>query len=146
MRDHIRALVTAGVEVRIAKQQVCADPIQLDPWWKDHVEEMLQPASLDSIAMHYVIAEMYKPIKDRYNIGFTYWEISRINDYWVEQMMYMNEIWSACQFALDVFKDSGVDRPMFCAGWPFFWRVDLRRICQRLSRTPGKTGADRNRR
>ena len=118
MRDHIRALVSAGVDVRLDQRLVNADRIELDPWWKDHLDDMMKPADDVRIAIHYMIAEHFKPQIEHYNIGFTYWEISRINKEWIEQMSKMDEMWSASQFALDVFKECGVDCPTTVAPWP----------------------------
>lgn len=53
----------------------------------------------------------YTRIK-KYNIGFTYWETTKIPDYWVSEMNSMNEIWTTSDFIKDVFIDSGVSVPV----------------------------------
>lgn len=36
--------------------------------------------------------------KDRYNIGYWYWELNRFPDEWLDRFQYLNEIWVASQF------------------------------------------------
>lgn len=47
-----------------------------------------------------------------YNVGFSYWETTRIPSSWVKQMNKMDEIWTTSQFVKDVFINSGVSVPV----------------------------------
>ena len=117
MRDHIRALVEVGIDVKLSVQKVKSNQIELDDWWKNHLPIMTKPFT-GNITISYTITSMYKQFPNCYNIGFSYWEISKINSQWVERMNKMDEIWSTCNFALDTFKNCGVEKPMFKAPWP----------------------------
>jgi len=50
---------------------------------------------------------------DGYNIGFTYWETNKLPDSWIAPMNSMDEIWTTSQWAVDVFKRSGVTVPIY---------------------------------
>jgi glycosyltransferase involved in cell wall biosynthesis len=48
-----------------------------------------------------------------YNIGFSYWETTRLPSSWVDSMNQMDEIWTTSSWAKNVFEDSGVTVPVF---------------------------------
>lgn len=48
-----------------------------------------------------------------YNIGFTYWETTKLPSEWVVKMNEMDEIWTTSEWAKDVFIDSGVTVPVY---------------------------------
>lgn len=50
---------------------------------------------------------------DGYNIGFSYWETTRIPDDWVFKMNSMNEIWTTSNFVKQAFIESGVTVPVY---------------------------------
>lgn len=52
-------------------------------------------------------------ISDGYNIGFTYWETTKLPSSWVDSMNNMDEIWTTSSWAKDVFINSGVRVPVF---------------------------------
>lgn len=47
-----------------------------------------------------------------YNIGFSYWETSKLPQDWVRKMNLMDEIWTTSLWAKNVFINSGVDVPV----------------------------------
>ena len=48
-----------------------------------------------------------------HNIGFSYWETTKLPDEWVKRMNVMDEIWTTSSWAKDVFLNSGVTVPVF---------------------------------
>jgi len=48
-----------------------------------------------------------------HNVGFTYWETTRLPEEWVERMNQMDEIWTTSKWAQDVFIDSGVNKDVY---------------------------------
>lgn len=48
-----------------------------------------------------------------HNVGFSYWETSRLPELWVQRMNTMNEIWTTSRWAKDVFANSGVSVPIY---------------------------------
>lgn len=121
LRDHIRAMTTAGIEVHIQPIKFGDSAIEPDKWWKEHLPKLLEPiGSKDyDITISYGLPDLhYHPEKGKYNIGYSYWEISRIPSFWVPHMNQMDAMWSACQFAIDVFKECGVTTDFATIPWP----------------------------
>jgi glycosyltransferase involved in cell wall biosynthesis len=52
-------------------------------------------------------------ISNGYNIGFSYWETTRIPKEWVDNMNAMDEIWTTSDFIKKSFIDSGVTVPVY---------------------------------
>lgn len=48
-----------------------------------------------------------------FNIGFSYWETSKMPSEWVDRMNEMDEIWTTSLWAKNVFIESGVKVPVF---------------------------------
>lgn len=48
-----------------------------------------------------------------YNIGFSYWETTKLPKDWVDSMNEMDEIWTTSLWAKNVFEDSGVTVPVY---------------------------------
>ena len=48
-----------------------------------------------------------------YNIAYTVWETTKIPDAWVPLCNLMDEIWVPSQWNIDVFRNSGVTKPLF---------------------------------
>ena len=48
-----------------------------------------------------------------YNIGFSYWETTRLPEGWVRRMNMMDEIWTASSWTKNVFLSSGVKVPTY---------------------------------
>lgn len=46
------------------------------------------------------------------NIGYAVWETSKLPEHWVKQCNLMDEIWTACDWNVEVFKSSGVTVPV----------------------------------
>lgn len=116
-RDHVRSLIEAGVDVILPIGQSRYEPVELDAWWKENINKLQEPKPY-KFAMSYCAADFYTREDDKYNIGFTPWELTRVAPKYAENMNKMNEIWSTSQFCLDAFKASGVDKPMLAVPWP----------------------------
>jgi len=52
-------------------------------------------------------------IKNRYNIGFWYWELPEFPDRWSERFDYYDEIWTASEFMAEAFRRKTA-LPVFC--------------------------------
>jgi len=50
--------------------------------------------------------------QNKYIIGYTVWETSRIHPVWVEACDKVREVWVPCEWNKQVFKDSGVSTPL----------------------------------
>lgn len=50
----------------------------------------------------------------KYNIAYTVWETDKLPHKWVELCNIMDEIWVPSQWNVEVFKNSGVTRPIYC--------------------------------
>lgn len=51
---------------------------------------------------------------DCYNIAYTVWETERLPDFWIELCNSMDEIWVPSEWNCEVFKNSGVTKPIIC--------------------------------
>lgn len=51
--------------------------------------------------------------KDRYNIGFMYWELPECPDSWVDPLSYFDEIWVASEFVANAFRKK-IKQPVYC--------------------------------
>lgn len=64
------------------------------------------------------IPEFFKTVspktkKDRYNIGFLYWELPEYPDSWVSAFDYFDEIWTASEFSAEAFRKKTA-LPVYC--------------------------------
>lgn len=50
---------------------------------------------------------------DKYKIGYTVWETSKIHPIWTDACNRVDEVWLPCDWNMNVFKDSGVSTPLF---------------------------------
>ena len=50
---------------------------------------------------------------NKYIIGYTVWETSKLHPVWVNACSRANEVWVPCDWNIEVFRDSGVNRPLF---------------------------------
>lgn len=70
------------------------------------------PLSENDILVNNVLPDGYKVSKG-YNIGFSYWETTKIPESWVARMNLMDEIWTTSKWASDVFIECGVKVPVY---------------------------------
>ena len=49
----------------------------------------------------------------KYIIGYTVWETSKLHPIWTKACNTVDEVWLPCDWNMDVFKDSGVNVPLF---------------------------------
>lgn len=97
-------------------EQLCSEPpVEISDLGNSfiNIQYIRKPQSVSTdILINNVLPEGY--IKsDGYNIGFTYWETNKLPDSWIDPMNEMDEIWTTSQWAVDVFKNSGVTVPIY---------------------------------
>jgi glycosyltransferase involved in cell wall biosynthesis len=117
LRDHVRALVENGVEVYLPAGKSKYEMVELDAWWKENLPK-LQAEKPYQFILCYCSADFYTTEKDKYSIGFTPWEVTRISKDNVEKMNKVDEVWSTSSFCTDVFRKCGVTKPMSAFSWP----------------------------
>lgn len=49
----------------------------------------------------------------KHNVGFSYWETTRLPEDWVKRMNQMDEVWTTSRWAKEVFIDSGVTKEVY---------------------------------
>lgn len=71
------------------------------------------PLRLDVPQVVYAPGDRFAKNSGRYRIGFTMLETDRLPATWVEQANQMDEVWTPTEWGVDVFRQSGVQRPIF---------------------------------
>lgn len=124
IRNNMRALIEAGVDVIGQQHKYDRSDAPLDSFWQKHMPKILRPGKIPNgrlIRVHQETAEMYNPDPSYYEIGFLVWETDRIPDFdmdgnprrnWVKQMNRMDEIWTACAHNARIFKRCGINVPI----------------------------------
>lgn len=72
--------------------------------------EMKEDLSREIVINHSVPDEFVRSVI--YSVGFTFWETNRLPDYWVTICNNMDEIWTCSKEMVQVFRSSGVYRPI----------------------------------
>ena len=120
-REFTRAIVEAGVKVKIVPSKHDKTTVILDDWWAERLSEFQNETGHPDIRMQIETPEFFQPQNGVINIGFTAWETSRIPGAisgrparmdWVAQMNQMDEMWTPGKFAIDAFVKSGVTAPV----------------------------------
>jgi glycosyltransferase involved in cell wall biosynthesis len=70
------------------------------------------PLRLDAPQVVYAPADRFAKNSGAYRIGYTMLEVDRLPPTWVEQANAMDEIWTPTAWGAEVFRGSGVDRPI----------------------------------
>jgi glycosyltransferase involved in cell wall biosynthesis len=60
----------------------------------------------------YAAGDRFSKNSGSYRIGFTMLEVDRLPDSWVEQANQMDEVWTPTEWGADMFRSSGVQRPV----------------------------------
>src|SRR5207248_2120134 len=71
------------------------------------------PLRLDVPQVVYAPADRFSKNSGAYRIGFTMLEVDRLPTSWVEQANQMDEVWTPTSWGTDVFRASGVHRPLY---------------------------------
>lgn len=71
-----------------------------------------QPLRLDVPQVVYAPADRFSKNSGSYRIGYTMLEVDRLPPAWVEQANAMDEVWTPTPWGADVFRASGVTRPV----------------------------------
>jgi hypothetical protein len=111
-REFVRELDRRSVDVRTA----CifgtdyTEPKTRDP----RIDQMLsRPKDLSFPQVVYSQADAFVKNSGRYKIGFTMHETDRLPEDWVRQANQMDEIWTPTHWGAEVFRASGVTRPIY---------------------------------
>jgi len=104
-------------------RQVAVRPLFL--YGADHDEQVMmghlhprirqlqaQPLRLDVPQVVYAPADRFSKNSGAYRIGFTMLEVDRLPTSWVEQANQMDELWTPTAWGAEVFRRSGVRRPV----------------------------------
>lgn len=123
VRNNIRAMIEAGMDLRLEPVRHDNITVALDEFWKQHMPKLLEPPThKPMIRLTHQTPDLWRFNKWFYEIGFTVFETSKVPSWdlggietknWVRQMNKCEEIWTASQFCADVFEKSGVDKPVF---------------------------------
>ena len=131
-RLFIRAVVEQGIKCKITRSKHDRTTIPMDEWWSNNIVELLHTDGKPDIRMHIETPEFFRPARHCKNIGFTFWETSKIPSEpppgeppwpapqynWAKQMNYMDEMWTSATFAVGAFRDAGVTVPCHVVGIP----------------------------
>jgi glycosyltransferase involved in cell wall biosynthesis len=71
------------------------------------------PLRLDAPQVVYAPGDRFSKNSGSYRIGFTMLETDRLPAGWVEQANQMDELWTPTEWGADVFRASGVTRPVY---------------------------------
>lgn len=147
VRNNIRALDEAGVQLRI--QSVRHDNIttDFDTYWNKNVARLLEPQiGTPKIRITQQTPDLFDIDPNHYEIGYTVFETSHIPNVdldgietknWVKQLNRCNEVWTASSFCRQMFIDSGVKVPVFAYAHP----IDLN-VYTPGARTPFYVGGE----
>ena len=113
-RNYIAALLSVGVSVSIEPISFEIEPAPLGRIGSLLVEHIRRDIPT-KINMLHMTPENYPRFldKDKYNIGLTTWETSRLPDSWVPLINQLDEVWVPCEYNVENFKESGVTKPIF---------------------------------
>ncbi len=131
-RKFIRAVSEQGIDCRITRSKHDRTTIPLDEWWARNIVEFVNNDGTPDLRMQIETPEFFRKTNTAKNIGFTFWETSRIPSTalpgepplpapqynWVRQMNMMDEMWTSAEFAAQAFVDSGVTVPTKVIGIP----------------------------
>lgn len=113
-RNNIGALAEAGVNIHV-------NPISFENFRSDlgvlgqKCQALIRRDSDAPIQIVHttpnIFHKFYGP--NRYNIGYTTWETTNLPKDWVSNINMMDEIWVPCTQNIEIFKNSGVTKPIF---------------------------------
>jgi glycosyltransferase involved in cell wall biosynthesis len=112
-RNNIGALSDAGIVVDV-------NPVSFETFRSDlgvlgnRVNGMVRRDSNAKIQIIHTTPNIFHKFKrgDRYNIGYTTWETSKLPKGWAESINLMDEVWVPCKQNIEVFRSSGVTIPI----------------------------------
>ena len=121
-RNHLRALIEMGIEVRVEDRRKDPSIIDMDSFWREWGPKVISaPPVRHGIRIWHETPDFFTPSQPTYDIGMVPWETSRVNsDFlngnartnWVAQMNKMDEMWTAATSTKEAFELSGVTVPI----------------------------------
>ena len=118
-RNHVKALLEAGVDVAAINAPKDRLDNRLDAYWLSTLPELLSKNPGSPVRIQHETPEFYIPHPAQYNIAMLTFETDTIPNYdvdgnprnnWVKQLNKMDEIWTFSSFMKEVFYNSGVKR------------------------------------
>lgn len=120
-RANIAALHQVGVDVSV--QAVSFESFKSDLGKHGNLIKSLAAHENEPVDIQLVhMTPQYFPQsyrKDCYNIGYTTWETSRLPDDWISMINTMDEIWVPSEHNVEMFKRSGITKPIMCVPHAF---------------------------
>lgn len=113
-RHHVAALHTAGIEVipeLLSYSSESSDFGLLGTM----LEPLYQNTGKYNIKLLHTTPNEYRRLaeKDKYNIGFMYWETDKVPNDFAEGLKVCDEIWTGSKANKDAIRKAGVDKPVY---------------------------------
>ena len=113
-RNNIGALAESGVDVHV-------NPVSFENFRSDlgmlgqKCQALIRRDSPADIQIVHTTPNIYQRFysPNKYNIGYTTWETTNLPKDWVANINMMDEIWVPCTQNIEIFKNSGVTKPIF---------------------------------
>ena len=114
-REYLIELHRLGVDIKL-----CYTARKVYASWQEHTlpayllnffHVLASNPRTSEVSLQYWVADTFRRLTT-YNIGWTYWELTRISPRWVAKLNLMNEVMTCSTFTAQVFRDSGVASPI----------------------------------
>ena len=113
-RNYIGALSEAGVTVDV-------NPVSFESFKSDlgilgrRINGLIKVDSEAKIQIVHTTPNVYHRFhkKDKYNIGYTTWETTKLPKGWADNINMMDEVWVPCTQNMEIFRNSGVTIPIY---------------------------------
>lgn len=107
----VRALVEAGVDLRTRAPQNVDE--KLPEPLRSAIKSIISKGPMDAdTVVYYALPSLFYELP-AYQVGFTQFETNRLPGYWPEDLNRMHEVWTTCDELAEVFRQSGVTRPIY---------------------------------
>lgn len=104
----VNGLTKHGIDVHRSKSSGSADVNGLVNLGISYIDKS---DSGEAIKITHALPELYSK-GAKHSIGFSYWETNKLPGAWIPEMNQMDEIWTASEWARNVFIESGVKIPV----------------------------------
>lgn len=112
-RHHIAALQTAGVETMLDRVNYTTESVDFGTM-NPYIAAAEKARGDYKIKLLHTTPNVFRQYiePDKYNIGFMYWETSRLPDAFAEGLQLCDEIWTGSLANKDAILSTGVDKPV----------------------------------
>lgn len=113
-RECVLALHNYGIDVKISPIYFPVPPIVLAPDLHELYQHLIAKPERkgQKVYIYHQLPENWRR-RLHPSIGFTYWETSKIHDYWVNKANQMNAVFLSSLHNIEAFRNSGVRAPLF---------------------------------